>query len=440
MQERGTWFEEARYGLFIHWGLYAIPSGQWGDVRLSRNTEWLMRQAQIPFAEYKTLADRFDPVCFDAEEWVQAAVDFGCRYLCITAKHHDGFALFDSAASDYTVMHTPFGRDIVKELSDACHRHGIVFCVYYSQMQDWADPNGDGNFWDFDPAKKDFETYFYGKVLPQVRELLTNYGPIGMIWFDTPYHMPRPLCKELERFVHSLQPDCLINGRIGYGYGDYRQMGDNEIPAAAYRGRWETPMTLNNTWGYSKTDENWKSPKTVLKMLTEVTGKGGNLLINVGPDALGRFPSGSVDVLQQVGGWLRQNGESIYGTRPCPDSPYQLRWGSLTGRGTTVYLHLLDAADTPERIKICNIPTRAKRAYLLSTGEELPFAQSYELARDEHRLIIHYPQEKQDALDTVIAVEFEEPLFFQSLYMYFDGQSRDLAAGSEQQSAEGYNE
>ena len=441
MPERRNWFDDAHYGLFIHWGLYAIPGGVWKDVRLSRNTEWLMRQAQIPLAEYRKLAEAFNPVCFDAEAWVQQALDFGCRYLCITAKHHDGFALFDSAVSDHTVMHTPFGRDIVKELADACHRHGMIFCVYYSQMQDWADPNGDGNFWDFDPAQKDFEAYFYGKVIPQVRELLTSYGDVGMIWFDTPYHMPRPLCEELAQFVHALQPDCLINGRIGYGLGDYRTMGDNEIPSAVYHGRWETPMTLNNTWGYSKTDDHWKSPKTVIKMLTDVTGKGGNLLINVGPDALGRFPAGSVDVLRQVGGWLRQNGGSIYGTRPCPDSPYQLRWGGLTGRGATVYLHLLDAAETPERIKICNIPTAARRAYLLSTGEELPFSQSYEPARDEHRLIIHYPQDRLDALDTVIAVEFEEPPVFQNLYMYFDGQSRDLTCGqSERQAAEDYNE
>lgn len=430
MTDRLKWFEEARYGLFIHWGLYSSLGGSWKDVQLSRNTEWIMRQAQIPFEEYRKLADTFNPVDFDAEQWVQKAEDFGCRYLCITTKHHDGFAMFDSAVSDYTIMHTPFGRDIVRELSEACHRHDIKFCVYYSQMQDWADPDGDGNFWDFDPAEKDFENYFNNKVKPQVRELLTNYGEIGMIWFDTPYHMPRALCEELERFVHSIQPDCLINGRIGYGLGDYRQMGDNEIPAMVYRGAWETPMTLNNTWGYSKTDECWKSPKTVIRMLIDVVSKGGNLLINVGPDARGRIPQGSVDVLDRVGEWLHKNGESIYGTTPCADSPYQLRWGGLTGRGATVYLHLLDAAETPERIKICNIETKTESARLLSTGEELPFAQSYELARDEHRFIVHYPQERLDELDTVIAVNFEEPPVFHSLYMYANEQSCDTAAGT----------
>lgn len=429
MMERLKWFEEARYGLFIHWGLYAELGGMWNGTYYPGGTEWIMRRAQIPFEEYKKLADTFNPLDFNAEEWAQKAVDFGCKYLCITAKHHDGFAMFDSAASDYNIMHTPFGRDVVKELSEACRRHGVKFCVYYSQMQDWADPDGDGNAWDYDPARKNFEKYFRQKVKPQVKELLTNYGEIGMIWFDTPYDMPKHLCEELKQFVHDLQPNCVINGRIGYGLGDYRQMGDNEIPVLAYRDAWETPMTLNNTWGYSKTDECWKSPKTVVKMLIDVVSKGGNLLINVGPDALGRIPQGSVDVLSQVGRWLQKNGESIYGTKPCADSPYQLRWGGLTGRDATMYLHLLDARETPERIKICNIETKAKRVYLLSTGEELPFIQSYELARDEYRFIVNYPKDKLNELDTVIVAEFEEAPVFHSLYMTFDQDHSGLDIG-----------
>jgi alpha-L-fucosidase len=433
MLERLGWFEEARYGLFIHWGLYAQLGGIWNGQQYPGGTEWIMRTAKIPFDEYRKLADTFDPGEFNADDWVCKALDFGCRYLCITAKHHDGFAMFDSAVSDYTIMHTPFGRDVVKELSDACGRHGLKFCVYYSQMQDWADPNGDGNSWDYDPKKKDFNSYFNSKVKPQVRELLTNYGEIGMIWFDTPYDMPRQLCAELERFVHSIQPDCVINGRIGYGLGDYRQMGDNEIPVLAYRGAWETPMTLNNTWGYSQTDTNWKSPKTVVKMLIDVASKGGNLLINVGPDAKGCIPEGSVRVLSTVGGWLKRNGESIYGTQPCADLPYQIRWGGLTRRGAIVYLHLLDVSETPNRLKICNIETRAKRAYLLSTGEELPIYQSYELSRDEYRFIVDYPKDKLDGLDTVIVVEFEKPPVPHSLYMTFDRTEDGFSHGGEKE-------
>ena len=420
MLQRLNWFEEARYGLFIHWGLYAELGGIWNGKSYPPGTEWIMRRAQIPLEEYKKLADTFNPVDFDAEDWAQKAEDFGCKYLCITAKHHDGFAMFDSAACDYNIMHTPFGRDVVKELSEACRRHSIKFCVYYSQMQDWADPDGDGNNWDFDPAKKDFNKYFNNKVKPQVRELLTNYGEIGMIWFDTPYDMPIHLCEELRDFVHSIQPDCIINGRIGYGLGDYRQMGDNEIPVLAYNGAWETPMTLNNTWGFSKTDEKWKSPKTVVKMLIDVVSKGGNLLMNVGPDARGNIPQGSVDVLNTVGKWLHKNGESIYGAKACADFPYQMRWGGLTGKGSTVYLHLLEPAFAPVHIKICNIETKAKRAYLLSTGEVLKVFQSYELARDEYRFLVDYPKDKIDDLDTVIVAEFEEPPVPHSLYMTFD--------------------
>jgi len=197
-------------------------------------------------------------------------------------------------------------------------------------------------------------------------------------------------------------------------------MGDNEIPVLAYNGAWETPMTLNNTWGFSKTDENWKSPKTVIKMLIDVVSKGGNLLINVGPDAMGNIPEGSVNVLDCVGKWLKKNGESIYGAKACADFPYQMRWGGLTGKGNIVYLHLLEPAFAPTHIKICNIETKAVKAYLLSTGEELSIFQSYELARDEFRFIVGYPKDKLDELDTVIVAEFEEPPVPHSLYMTFN--------------------
>ena len=390
--KRLEWFNAARYGLFIHWGLYAQLGGIWNGVHYPHGTEWIMRNAQIPLAEYRKLAETFDPVDFDAEAWASAAESFGSKYLCFTAKHHDGFAMYDSKVSDYNIMHTPFGRDVVKELAEACRRHNIKFCLYYSQMQDWEDPDGDGNTWDFRPEEKHFERYFENKVKPQLRELLTNYGEIGMIWFDTPYDMPVRLCRELQQYVHSIQPDCVISGRIGYGLGDFREMGDNEIPVLAYQGSWETPMTLNNTWGYSKTDENWKTPQTVIKMLIDVVGKGGNLLMNVGPDELGRFPEGSTRVLRTIGKWLEKNGESIYGAGACADFPYQIRWGGITARPRTMYLHLLNAYEIPDELKLCNLETKVRRVYLLETGEELKFFQSYEIARDEYRFRVVMPK------------------------------------------------
>ena len=417
--ERLEWFNAARYGLFIHWGLYAQLGGIWNGVHYPHGTEWIMRNAQIPLAEYRKLAETFDPVDFDAEAWASAAESFGSKYLCFTAKHHDGFAMYDSKVSDYNIMHTPFGRDVVKELAEACRRHNIKFCLYYSQMQDWEDPDGDGNTWDFRPEEKRFERYFENKVKPQLRELLTNYGEIGMIWFDTPYDMPVRLCRELQQYVHSIQPDCVISGRIGYGLGDFREMGDNEIPVLAYQGSWETPMTLNNTWGYSKTDENWKTPQTVIKMLIDVVGKGGNLLMNVGPDELGRFPEGSTRVLRTIGKWLEKNGESIYGAGACADFPYQIRWGGFTLHDRVLYVHILRTKEHPDGITIRNLQVKVRRAWRLDTGKEIPFRQSYEIARDEYRLVLDFCEKDMDPLDMVIAVELEEALRFHGAKQIF---------------------
>lgn len=412
MTDRLNWFREARYGMFIHWGLYSELSGYWKGQRYASTAEWIMSYAKIPVAEYKKLKDTFNPVNFNAEEWVAHAKAFGMKYLCITAKHHDGFAMFDSKVTDYTIMHTPFGRDIVKELADACHRNGIVFCVYYSQKQDWYDPNGSGNDWDYDPEKKDFDTYFNQLVKPQVRELLTNYGEVGMIWFDTPYDMPEPLCRELKAFVRSIQPDCLVSGRIGYNLGDFREMADNEYPVLPYRGAWETPITLNNTWGYAKDDHAWKSPVTVVRALADVIGKGGNLLVNIGPDAQGDIPEESIQILDAVGNWLQRNGESIYGTEAYIDYPYQTRWGALTAKENKLYMHVTNLREHRREIMIWSLVTKVKRAYVLETGEEVSFRQWYEVARDENRLLVTIPEGVSLDLSCVIVLELEgKPVF-----------------------------
>jgi len=408
-QENMEWFRKARYGMFVHWGLYSLPAGWWDNKEIPYGTEWIMRNAKIPLSEYKKLADCFNPTDFDAEVWIRKAMECGMKYVVFTAKHHDGFAMYDSAYSDYTIMNTPFKRDIVKELSEACLKYGMIFGIYYSQMQDWEDPDADGNTWDFPDAKnKNFEKYFENKVKPQVKELLTKYGKVGLIWFDTPYDMPKKLCKELEDWVHECQPGCIINGRIGYGYGDYRQMGDNGIPVVSFPRDWETPMTLNDTWGYSKTDENWKSPKKVIHMLTDVVGKGGNLLLNIGPDSLGNIPKGSLDILQTVGSWLMDNGESIYETTPAPDFPYQFGWGGFTYKKNTLFMHVLKNPTFPYEICIVGLKTKVKKVYLLETGEELIFAQSYEIARDECRFRVMFPSETVNCLDMVAVVELEE--------------------------------
>ena len=318
-EARLRWFREAKYGLFIHWGLYAIPAGEWKGKSIPGIGEWIMNRARIPVREYEALAAQFNPVRFDAEAWVRLAEDAGMKYVVITSKHHDGFALFDSKVSRYDVVDaTPFRRDVLKELAEACRRRGMRLGFYYSQAQDWHDPNGAGNDWDFGPdEKKDFDRYLREKAEPQVRELLTGYGPLALVWFDTPRRMTPERAQRFTGLVRSLQPDTLIDGRLGAA-GDYVSTGDNVIPGSVGSEAWETPATTNHTWGYRKDDHDWKSPGDVTFKLVDIVSKGGNYLLNVGPMADGTIPLPSQDVLRAVGRWLRTNGEAVYGTGPTP--------------------------------------------------------------------------------------------------------------------------
>jgi alpha-L-fucosidase len=317
---RMKWFREAKFGLFIHWGLYAIPAGEWKGQPVAGIGEWIMNRAKIPVGEYEQLAGQFNPVKFNAEEWVKMAEDAGQKYIVITSKHHDGFAMYHSAVSKYNIFDaTPFHRDPLKELAAACARHGIKFGFYYSQAQDWHEKNGAGNIWDFGPdEKKDFDEYLRGKAEPQVKELLTNYGPVCLIWFDTPRMMNTG--DRAQRFidiVHKLQPATLIDGRLGQT-GDYVSMGDNRIPDNVVQGDWEVPATLNKTWGFKKDDTDWKTPEDLTFKLVDIVSKGGNYLLNVGPTSEGLIPQASQDNLRTVGRWLKVNGAAIYGAGPTP--------------------------------------------------------------------------------------------------------------------------
>ncbi len=314
------WFREAKFGLFIHWGLYSIPAGEWKGKAVPGIGEWIMNHAKIPVAEYEQLAAQFNPVKFNAEEWVQMAEDAGMKYVVITSKHHDGFAMYHSLVSKYNIYDaTPFHRDPLKELAEACKRHHLRFGFYYSQAQDWHEPNGAGNTWDFGPDdKKDFDQYLRSKAEPQVKELLTNYGPICLVWFDTPRMMN--VGDRAQRFadiLHTLQPNTLIDGRLGKA-GDYRSMGDNSIPNQVVAGDWEVPATLNHTWGFKKDDTDWKSPEDLTFKLVDIVSKGGNYLLNVGPTSEGVIPQASQDNLRAVGRWLKVNGEAVYGAGPTP--------------------------------------------------------------------------------------------------------------------------
>jgi alpha-L-fucosidase len=405
---RFQWFREARFGLFIHWGLYAVPAGQWKGQPVPGIGEWIMNRARIPIADYELLAQQFNPVKFDARAWCQLAADAGMKYLVITSKHHDGFAMFDSKASRYDIVEaTPFHRDPMKELSAACGKIGIRLGFYYSQDQDWHESEASGNNWDFpsDQVKKVLgRVYFEGKVKPQVREILTQYGPIALIWFDTPRLITKEQSQELVDLVHSIQPDCLVSGRVGHGVGDYDSAGDNQISVGNTHRDWETPVTLNDTWGFKKDDQNWKSVPVLLRQLIEVASRGGNYLLNVGPTSEGVIPQPSIDRLHEVGRWMKVNGEAIHGTTPSP-FPYEPSWGTATTRPGKIYLHVFDWPRG--ELVLYGLRNKITRAYLLAGKKALKVTQTSDRALDHDVARIAVPAKAPTEHAAVVALEIE---------------------------------
>ena len=313
------WFKQAKFGMMIQWGLYSLPAGEWRGQRMEDIGEWCQQYFRIPNSEYHKLAEIFNPIYFDANEWVRLAKDAGMEYIVFTAKHHEGFAMYLSKVSKFNIVDaTPFGRDVLAELADACRRHGMKLGLYYSQEIDWSEPNGGGydkgktwcgdkaywtNNWDFpDDRAKNFTQCFEDKIKPQVTEILTKYGDICLIWFDTPGVITPAQSDELYALVKKYQPDCLVNSRIGNGRGDYASAGDNEIPDDDKGDMlFETPATLNDTWGYKSFDNNWKDADTVRRIKEHLNSRGINYLLNVGPDYLGRIPGPAIDILRRVG-------------------------------------------------------------------------------------------------------------------------------------------
>jgi alpha-L-fucosidase len=351
-----NWFKEAKFGMFIHWGPYSRLAGEWNGrhVEVGKEAEWIMKDLSIPVGKYRELAHKMNPVRFDAHEWVRLAKAAGMKYIVITAKHHDGFAMYKSKVTSYNIVDwTPFKRDPLKELSEACAEEGIRFCIYYSQREDWDHPGGYGNNWDYDNDWGDdyyvhekFTKYLEEKAKPQLRELLTNYGPIGLVWFDRGMYTPEQ-GQELVSLVKGLQPATLINSRVGnYGQellGDYQSMGDNGMPPGGLKEYWESAQTLNQTWGFSKFDTLWKSPETVIRRLVEIVSRGGNYLLNIGPEGSGEIPDATVETLRKVGPWVERNAESIYGTTANPFG--ELPWGYCTVKADRLYLFVRDWPD-----------------------------------------------------------------------------------------------
>lgn len=318
------WFkEEAKFGLMIHWGLYSLLGGEWDGKRMPYIGEWAQSYFNIPNETYSKLANAFNPVFFDAEEWVKLAKDAGMNYMVVTSKHHDGFAMYRSEVDSYNVCDaTPFHRDVIGELAEACRKHGLKLGLYYSQNEDWHEPHGGGygrgphtncgmsvsNDWDFpDYSAKNYTICYEKKIKPQVKEILTKYGDLCLIWFDFPLDISPEQSRELYDMVKQYQPDCLVNTRIGNGLGDYKSMGDNEIPDEYMPDLLaESPATLNDTWGFKYFDDNWKSADEVLRLKEHLNERGINYLLNVGPDHLGRIPAPAQDILREAGRRLRE--------------------------------------------------------------------------------------------------------------------------------------
>lgn len=345
---RMAWWREAKFGMFIHWGVYAALAGSHEGKKTTGAGEWILYNMEIPVADYKPYSQKFNPVNYTPEEWVIMAKKAGMKYIVITSKHHDGFALFDTKVSDWDVVDaTPYGKDLIAPLAAACHKHGMKFGFYYSQAQDWTHPGGGAykNKWD-GAQKGDFAKYINEIAIPQTREILSNYGKIDIIWWDTPANMTPELAEPLFRLAHELQPGIIMNDRLGGGFQGDSATPEQYIPSTGYAdGRdWEVCMTLNGTWGYSEHDQNWKSAETVIKNLVDIASKGGNYLINMGPKADGSVPVETVECFKEVGNWMHINGESIYNTTASPFK--KLSWGRCTKRvepdGVRLYLHVFN--------------------------------------------------------------------------------------------------
>lgn len=396
------WWDDGKFGLFIHWGLYSLLGGEYKGRKTDNIAEWIMHDLDIAPEEYRQLASSFNPTAFDAEAIVRLAKQAGMKYVVLTSKHHEGFALYDSQASSYTsVQATPYGKDVVAQLQKACEKYGLVFGLYYSQAQDWDDPNAcrDG----FSEEGRDFSSYLTKKCIPQITELLTGYGPIGLIWLDTPMYMTFEQSRTLHTLIKKLQPNCLISGRIGHGLGDYMTTGDNFIPALPYPRPFEVPATINSTWGYNRSDTGWKSASKILRSLVKVVSRGGNYLLNIGPRGDGSVPEQSISVLKEVGLFMEKNGESIYGTRALPLYPYDIDWGYFTSKKGKLYIHVFEDKTEAYLLNIANKPLRC---YRLSDGLPLTLKERTTCEGDSSWLI-KLPPREAGVIDEVICVEIE---------------------------------
>jgi alpha-L-fucosidase len=404
---RMQWFRDARFGLFIHWGVYSVPAGEWNGNK--NYAEWFLEETHMPVSQYEKFAKQFNPVKFDAMQWVQMAKDAGMKYIVITSKHHDGFDMFRSNLGDWGIKATPFQRDPLKELAAACKDQGIKLGFYYSIM-DWHHPDwGKRRPWnDRATGKPDMDRYT-AYMKGQLKELLTNYGPIGILWFDGQWEdaWTKERGDDLYKYVRSLQPDIIVNNRVGKGdVGDYGTP-EQTIPSSADSEPWESCMTMNDHWGYNKNDHNWKSAATIIRNLVDCASKGGNYLLNVGPTSEGLIPQPAVERLAEVGRWMKVNGAAIYATSASPFKPFA--WGRATrkmiGGDTTLFLHVFNWPKAG-KLLLPGLVNPVKAAYLLAD----PAKKSLATESGEQGVTVAVPASAPDSACSVIALELKGPI------------------------------
>lgn len=403
---RMKWWREAKFGMFVHWGIYSVVGGQYKGQDLPNSAEWMMNRGKVPIAEYEKYAAAFNPTKFDADEFVGRAKRAGMKYLVITAKHHDGFSMFGSKATDYNVVDaTPFGRDIMKELADACGRQGIRFGFYYSQCQDWHHPGGMGNHWDKTIDRVTFDEYVTEKAAPEVQQLLTEYGPISIFWWDT----PRKMSQESFDALHSstkLQKGVITNDRLGKDHpGDHKTFERN-IPAQGPKDQdWEVCMPISGSWGYKIGDNSFKSSETLIHNLIDIASKGGNYLLNVSPTGEGTLLPPAIERLEVIGKWMDVNSESIYGTSASPLG--KLDWGRCTmkpeGDSTLLYLHVFDwPAD--EKLLVPGLNSEIQSASLLGGSDSLATEAT------ENGIVVSLPADPTNQYASVIKLKIDGKL------------------------------
>ena len=403
--QRGELFDEGNYAMFIHWGLYSQLANKVDGKTYYGIGEWIMdpRMAGIPVEEYKQLAGTFNPTDFDARAIVDLAKDAGMKYIVITAKHHDGFAMYHSKACDFNIVDsTPWKTDPMKELSAACREAGLGFGFYYSHSQDWTFPGGrkgptvdeDGN-----PAK--FDDYFTKKCLPQVNELTTEYGPIELIWFDTPGGMEKEYVQQLVDIVRKNQPRALVSGRAGHNLGDYQTLGDMEVPHHNVEGMWESVDTTNDSWAYAWYDENWKSPKEILRRLIACVGRGGTYMLNVGPDNKGNVPHRAAASLREAGEWILKYPQVVYATDASPWG-HALPWGDVTVKDNRLFLSVFDWPESG-KLYLPGLKTGIESVSLLNGSTAEPIAHE----TVDKWTILELPPRAPEKLASVIEVKLK---------------------------------